>query len=132
MPSDRAELRARVPRAARRRSRRYECARDIAGRTARTGRLSRRAPRCVGSRAGRPIVFVVEDVHWADEATLDLLTFLGRRISDLAALLVITFRDDEIGPLHPLRVRLGDLAAVIRTRIQLRPLSPAAVARLAT
>ena len=50
---------------------------------------------------GRPIA-VVEDVHWADEATLDLLRFLGRRIRQ-AALLVLTYRDDELGPRHPLR-----------------------------
>ena len=80
---------------------------------------------------GRPIVFVVEDVHWADEATLDVLTFLGRRVADLPALLIITFRDDEVGPQHPLRVRLGDLASAIRSRTQLRPLSRDAVARLA-
>jgi predicted ATPase len=45
----------------------------------------------------RPVV-VIEDVHWADEATLDLLVFLGRRIGRLPALLVLTYRDDEVAP----------------------------------
>ena len=80
---------------------------------------------------GRPTIFVVEDVHWADEATLDVLTFLGRRIGALRTMVVLTFRDDEIGPQHPLRVRLGDLASTIRCRIQLHALSASGVAELA-
>ena len=46
---------------------------------------------------------------WADEATLDWLAFLGRRIDRLPALLFITYRNDEVGPDHPLR---GVLAAL--------------------
>src|SRR5436305_2769974 len=45
-----------------------------------------------------PALVVIEDVHWADEATLDLLKFLGRRIHLTRALLVITWRDDEAPP----------------------------------
>ena len=52
---------------------------------------------------------MIEDAHWADEATLDLLKFLGRRIAATRALLVVTYRDDEVGPAHPLRLVLGDL-----------------------
>ena len=59
----------------------------------------------------RPAIAVFEDVHWADEATLDLLRYLGRRIARTTALLVLTYRDDEIGPTHPLRTVLGDLAS---------------------
>jgi DNA-binding CsgD family transcriptional regulator/tetratricopeptide (TPR) repeat protein len=71
---------------------------------------------------------VVEDVHWADEATLDLLKFLGRRIQQTCALLIVTYRDDELGPQHPLRTVLGDLVAVNATRrITLSPLSVKAV-----
>src|ERR1044072_4939409 len=51
-----------------------------------------------------PTILVVEDVHWADEATLDLLKVLGRRINKLNALLVITYRDDEVRADHPLRL----------------------------
>ena len=45
----------------------------------------------------RPRALVIEDVHWADEATLDLITFVARRIRDIPALLVLTYRDDEVG-----------------------------------
>jgi DNA-binding CsgD family transcriptional regulator len=77
-------------------------------------------------------VWVIEDLHWADGATLDLLRFLTRRISALRLLLVITFRDDEPDPIHPLAVTLGDLANCAGvTRIALEPLSPSAVATLA-
>ena len=80
--------------------------------------------------AGRTVV--VEDAHWADEATLDLLVFAGRRIGGTTGLLVITYRDDELGPDHPLRGMLGSLAAERSAhRIRLRPLSAEAVAGLA-
>jgi DNA-binding CsgD family transcriptional regulator/tetratricopeptide (TPR) repeat protein len=82
--------------------------------------------------SGRPSLVVFEDVHWADDATIDLLRFLGRRIGDSSALLVATFGDDEVGSRHPLRVVLDDLAtSVAVSRMTLAPLSPAAVARLA-
>jgi DNA-binding CsgD family transcriptional regulator/tetratricopeptide (TPR) repeat protein len=78
-----------------------------------------------------PDVVVVEDVHWADEATLDLLRFLGRRLRDVAAAVVVTYRDDEAGG-DALRVALGDLAAQPSTRrIRLAPLSADAVGILA-
>lgn len=80
----------------------------------------------------QPIVLVVEDCHWADDATLDLLTFLGRRIAGTRAVIVLTYRDDEVGGRHPLRVTLGDLASAIGERIRLSPLSVAAVEALAT
>lgn len=84
-----------------------------------------------GTRSDATTVFVIEDAHWADEATLDLITFLGRRMARTASLLVITYRDDEIDVGHPLRPRLGELAGAITTRVQLPPLSRAAVAELA-
>src|ERR1043165_8821821 len=49
-------------------------------------------------------LLIFEDVHWADEATLDLLKFIGRRINKLNSLLVITYRDDEVQAEHPLRL----------------------------
>jgi hypothetical protein len=84
----------------------------------------------LGRRA--PVVAVLEDLHWADAATLDLVKFLGRRIRQAPALLVLTYRDDELGPRHPLRLVLGDLAtsATLR-RVPLPPLSAAAVTTLA-
>jgi predicted ATPase len=73
-----------------------------------------------------PTVLVVEDLHWADEVTLDVLGYLARRVAALPALLLLTFRDDEA----PLRW-LGTLAAAPVHRLPLAPLSPAAVAALA-
>jgi predicted ATPase len=46
----------------------------------------------------RPTVLVLEDVHWADDATLDVLRYLGRRVADLPVVVVATFRDEEVGP----------------------------------
>ena len=84
------------------------------------------------SAPGKPHVLVVEDVHWADEATIDLLRFLGRRIRDIPVLLLVTYRDEGLGATDPLRVALGDLATqgCVR-RIGLPPLSADAVAVLA-
>lgn len=81
--------------------------------------------------ARRPSVVVIEDVHWADEATLDLIKFLGRRITRTSALLILTYRDDEVGPRHPLRLLLGDLPAGTISRVTVAPLSEAAVEVLA-
>ncbi len=81
--------------------------------------------------AGTLTVVVIEDVHWADEATLDLLIYLGRRLSRMRALLLVTYRDDELGEQHPLRLVLGDLATQRSTRrMGLPPLSGAAVRTL--
>ena len=79
-----------------------------------------------------PTVLVLEDLHWADEATLDVLRLLGRRIEPSRGLVVATFRDDELDVSHPLRLVLGDLASAPGVvRLQLEPLSPQAVAVLA-
>ena len=84
----------------------------------------------------RPTVLVVEDVHWADAATLDAATLdavavLGRRIATLPALLVLTFRGGEAPPWHPLRAALGAIRAEDAVPLELEPLSEAAVAALA-
>ena len=78
-----------------------------------------REPRCL----------VIEDLHWADEATLDWLGWLGRRIERTRTLLIATYRDDEIGRSHPLRRLLGLLPGA--ARIGLPRLSADAVRRLA-
>jgi DNA-binding CsgD family transcriptional regulator/tetratricopeptide (TPR) repeat protein len=81
---------------------------------------------------GELVVLVVEDVHWADEATLDLLMFLARRIPRSPVLLLVTFRDDALAPGDPLRRALGDLAGRRNTRrIDLPPLTSDGVTRLA-
>jgi DNA-binding CsgD family transcriptional regulator/tetratricopeptide (TPR) repeat protein len=76
-----------------------------------------------------PMLVVVEDVHWADEATLDLLLYLGRRLDRTRTLLVATYRDDEVGPDHPLRVVLGEIDEA--RRVTVCPLSIEGVRTLA-
>jgi DNA-binding CsgD family transcriptional regulator/tetratricopeptide (TPR) repeat protein len=81
--------------------------------------------------AESPTVLLLEDVHWADEATLELLRFLGRRINDIPVLVVCTFRVDEVGPEHGLTLVLGDLATSrATTQVSLPPLSAAGVRQL--
>jgi ATP/maltotriose-dependent transcriptional regulator MalT len=78
----------------------------------------------------RVTVLVLEDVHWADEATLDALRYVGRRIDRLPAVLALTFREDELDADHPLRGVLGALPAARVERVRLAPLSADAVAAL--
>jgi DNA-binding CsgD family transcriptional regulator/tetratricopeptide (TPR) repeat protein len=77
-------------------------------------------------------LLVLEDLHWADAATLDVIKLLARRIESVPALVVVTFRSDELEPRHPLRIALGDLpqAPLVR-RIRLNALSAEAVEELA-
>lgn len=76
-----------------------------------------------------PVVAIFEDVHWADEATLDLLQFVGRRIAATRAVVVVSWRDDEVPADHPLHRVLADWAGQSH-RLRLAPLSIDAVARL--
>ncbi len=77
-------------------------------------------------------VVIFEDVHWADESTFDLLRFLGRRIAGLRTLLIASYRHNELGADHPLRLLRGDLASIDSVRrLVVPPLSPRAVAGLA-
>jgi DNA-binding CsgD family transcriptional regulator len=79
-----------------------------------------------------PTVLVFDDMHWADGATLDVLRLLGRRIDSVPALVVVSYRDDQLDRLHPLRIVFGELGggdAISRLRIE--SLSSAAVAELA-
>jgi DNA-binding CsgD family transcriptional regulator len=82
-------------------------------------------------RRRSPTVMVLEDLHWADEATLDLVRLLGRRIETVPALVLVTYRDDELDRAHPLRIVLGELPRTNVERLSLAPLSAAAVAELA-
>jgi DNA-binding CsgD family transcriptional regulator/energy-coupling factor transporter ATP-binding protein EcfA2 len=74
-------------------------------------------------------VAVLEDLHWADEATLDVLSLLARRIATIPLLLVGTYRDDELHRHHPLRTLIGELRGV--RRLTTEPLSADAVSQLA-
>lgn len=81
--------------------------------------------------AGHPTVLAIEDVHWADDATLDALRYLTRRVADLPAVLLLTYRDDELTRDHPLRHLLGQVARADRLRrVPLSRLSEGAVRQL--
>ena len=78
-----------------------------------------------------PTTVVVEDVQWIDEASVEALRYLVRRIDALPVLLVLTYRDAEIGTGHPLRPLLGDLARLENSEVvALAPLSVEAVSTL--
>jgi predicted ATPase len=77
-----------------------------------------------------PVTVVLEDLHWADEATLDVAKFLGRRIQHIQTLLILTYRDDEVSSKHPLWFLLGDFPVHLTDRISLPMLSPGAVSPL--
>ncbi len=80
----------------------------------------------------RGTIIMIEDLHWADEATLDVLSLLGRRIESIPALVIATYRDDELDRTHPLRRLLGELRSTTSIRrLTAQPLSPEAVATLA-
>ena len=79
----------------------------------------------------QPTVLVLEDVHWADEATLDVVTVLVRRIDSLPALLILTVRGGEARRGHPLYAALGAVQAGSSMFVELAALSPIAVASLA-
>jgi DNA-binding CsgD family transcriptional regulator/tetratricopeptide (TPR) repeat protein len=100
-----------------------ELCRSGAGREELFGALLRQV-----SEPGTLDVVVIEDVHWADEATIDLLRFLGRRLKAAPALLIASYRDDGLAADHRLRIALGDLAALRSTsRVKLDPLTAAGV-----
>lgn len=76
-------------------------------------------------------VIAFDDIHWADEATLDFIKFLARRITHVHCLFILMYRDNEIHTHHSLKNVLGQLASDSFTRIQLTPLSRDAVEKLA-
>lgn len=75
----------------------------------------------------RPTVVVIEDTQWIDEASLDVVRYLGRRISDAYGLLILTYRDSEVDYEHPLRSVIASIAPPAIVRVNVTPLSPAAV-----
>ena len=79
----------------------------------------------------RPVVVVVDDAQWADHASLDLLRFLGRRVQGLPLGLVLSYRDDELPPEHPLHVVVAGLPPSATLRLPLAPLSARGIERLA-
>ena len=80
----------------------------------------------------RRSVVVLEDLHWADGATLDAVRILARRVEGLPAVVLATYRDDALARTHPLRVLVGELPVLPSiARMRLKPLSLAAVSELA-
>lgn len=83
-------------------------------------------------RSARPSILVLEDLHWADDATLDVVRLLARRLDTVPVLIVGTYRDDQIDRMHPLRLLAGELATSPGVvRLSLEALSADAVAELA-
>src|SRR3954447_1283030 len=77
-------------------------------------------------------LLVIEDAHWADEATLDLVRHLARRIHTCHALVVVTYRPEDLSREHGLRLVIGEAATAAGVRrLDIGALSPAAVSTLA-
>jgi DNA-binding CsgD family transcriptional regulator len=76
-------------------------------------------------------LIVIEDIHWADEATMDFIKFFARRITKFHCLFILTYRDTEIDSQHPLRHVLGQVPPDSFVRLQLTPLSRYAVEKMA-
>ena len=115
----------------------YDVARQTGGRL--LAQLEAEAPRAAvfSTMLGllrdqsQPAILLVEDIHWADEATLDLIKYLGRRIAESRVLIVLTYRDNEVGAQPPLRFFLGDLAmSRLVRRIELQSLTVDGVRQL--
>jgi DNA-binding CsgD family transcriptional regulator/tetratricopeptide (TPR) repeat protein len=78
----------------------------------------------------RPTLVVLEDAHWADDATLDIIRYVGRRIGHLPAVLALTYRNDEVTADHPLRAVIGVLPTALVRRVTPKRLSASAIAAL--
>jgi DNA-binding CsgD family transcriptional regulator len=81
--------------------------------------------------AREPGLLLIEDLHWADDPTLDLIRYLGRRLRTARMLVLVTFRNDEVPSRERLAALWGDLPREARERLELQPLSRAAVSTLA-
>jgi DNA-binding CsgD family transcriptional regulator/tetratricopeptide (TPR) repeat protein len=80
----------------------------------------------------RPAVVIVDDAHWADQASLDIVHYLARRVHELPALLVVSYRAEELADDHPLLRVVGALAGPAVLHLELAALSDGAVARAAS
>ena len=76
-----------------------------------------------------PVLLVLEDLHWADGSTRDLVTFLSRVLRHERIALVLSYRTDDMHRGHPLRPVVGELLRLPSvTAIEVRPLDPASMA----
>ena len=91
-----------------------------------------RAAAYLGALAShRPLVLLLEDMHWADRVSLDLLRVVGRGLAALPLLLLLNYRADEIARDHPLSILIPLLVHESRAaRLDLRPLDVAALTAL--
>jgi predicted ATPase len=76
-------------------------------------------------------LLVIEDMHWADAGTMDFIRYVGRRLTGVPVLMLLTYRDEGLSHDHPLRRVLGELPAASTTRLKLAALSASAVEQLA-
>src|SRR5207344_1195514 len=83
--------------------------------------------------AQRPVLLVLEDLHWADRSTRDLLTFLSRVLHREKVAVVVTYRTDDLHRRHPLRAVVGELIRLPSvTAVELGPLPGPAMAQYLT
>lgn len=82
-------------------------------------------------RVPGPTILVIDDLHWADDATLDLLRVVGRRLRGIPVLVIGAFREHDVDVTHPLRGALGDIPSNVVTEIGMPALSPRAVGLMA-
>lgn len=82
------------------------------------------------SKRLKPTILIIEDVHWADHASLDLLKYVARRISFVPCLLCLSYRDDEVAHDHPLNSVLSLMPSAHTVRVHLEQLSQGAVTKL--
>ena len=81
--------------------------------------------------AAAPVLHVVEDVHWADRSTLDLVRFLATNLTNERAVLLVTLRADAVVPATPLALWVAELARLENAeRVELNRLDHEATARL--
>jgi predicted ATPase len=79
----------------------------------------------------KPVILLIEDIHWADGATMDFVRFLSRRVRQVQCLFILTLRDNELPHAHPYTRLLGDLPPTDYQKLVLTPLSRKTVATLA-
>ena len=82
------------------------------------------------SNLPKSTIFIFEDMHWADKLSIDLLTFLSRRLSVFKLMFVISYRDDELSQTHPLFSLIASIPSSLVTRIELKPLNVSSVASI--
>jgi len=83
------------------------------------------------SASDGPVVLVFEDIHWADEATIDFIKFLARRITRIRCLFLLTYREEEVNFYIPLKALFGELPPGMFTKLSIQRLSREAVDQLA-